>query len=116
MYTSVSVANGNPKVATRAFYIESRVAVGYARDVKDEAPPHFSSLEEWYPIKSTKIDIVAKICRHTLSSDRAPPVSFEDGEPFFPPVPPLKKGETCTVKITIFQEFSSLGPVLRNVS
>lgn len=79
--------------------------------------PHFKSLSEWAEHKSTKMDTLARICKHTLSSDRAPPVEFVDGQAIFPPIPRLQKGEkdTATVKIAIYQEFPSLGKVLRNV-
>jgi TATA-binding protein-associated factor len=62
------------------------------------------------------MDVVAKIIVHTLSSDRAPPVKFVDGVPIFPEVPALLPGEVPRNKVAVYQEFASLGRVLRNVS
>ena len=91
------------------------MAVGYAQETKS-AIPHFNTLDEWNKAKSTKMDVVAQIIRHTLSSDAAPPAHFLNGAPVFPPVPPIKPGEAPANKIVVFQDFPSLGHVLRNVS
>lgn len=91
--------------------------MGYAVEGDRKDIPRFNSLEEWAERKSTKMDVLARICKHTLSSDRAPPVQFANGQAFFPQIPPLKPGErdTKAIKIAIYQEFPSLGRVLHNV-
>lgn len=114
LYNSVSAANGTKKISSKSFYIEYRMAVGYAI-ASGSVIPYFNSLEEWEAAKSTKMDIVAKIIKHTLSSDQALPVTFIDGQPIFTPIPPLAAGEVPSNKVVVFQEFPSLGRVLRNV-
>lgn len=113
--SSVSNANGSKKISSKSFYIEYRLAVGLAQETPGPLP-HFKTLEEWEKAKSTKMDVVARIIQHTLSSDQAPPVKFVDGRPVFPPVPPLLPGEVPSNKVVVYQEFPSLGRVLRNVS
>jgi len=92
------------------------MAVGYAKEDRNASIPHFKNLAEWEAVKSTKIDVTAQIVKHTLSSDRAPPVTFLNGSAIFPEVPPLTKGETPSKKVVIYQDFASLASVLRNVS
>jgi hypothetical protein len=93
------------------------MSVGFARLRLDEKIPVFNSLEEWEPVKSTKMDICAKMCSHLLSSDDAPDMDFCNGTVTFPPLPTPNTGERVTqeTKILIYQEFPSLGPLLRNV-
>ncbi|PPQ82663.1 hypothetical protein CVT26_001000 [Gymnopilus dilepis] len=90
------------------------MAVGYAQESKGPIP-RFSSLEEWEQAKSTKMDVVAQIIRHMLSSDQAPPVTFVDGVPIFPSIPISSDEEARFNKVAVFQDFPSLGSVLRNV-
>jgi len=97
------------------------MAVSFAREEKDKDKDknkveRFKSLTEWNLVKSTKMDITAQIVKHTLSSDRAPPVEFVDGQAIFPDVPPLSPGEIPTKKIVIYQHFACWASVLRNVS
>jgi hypothetical protein len=101
-----------------SFYIEHRMCVGFARLKLEDPIPEFKTLEEWEEKKSTKIDICARMCRHLLSHDDAPKMVFGNGTVVFPPVPPSQPGKKVpqTVKILIYQEFPSLGPLLRNVS
>jgi hypothetical protein len=104
------------------------MSVGYARDeTEDESKededknkpciPVFKTLQQWEPVKSTKMDTCAKICRHMLTRDDVPAVIFKEGQAIFPqiptPIPGRVKKET---KILIYQEFTSLGPLLRNVT
>ena len=95
-----------------------RLGAGYARLDTHDPLPKFNTLEEWLPKKSTKMDACARICQHLLSRDDAPDPILENGQIIFPPPPPLQPGETPkqSVKILIYQEFPSLGPLLRNVS
>jgi TATA-binding protein-associated factor len=78
--------------------------------------PSFKTLEEWVPVKSTKMDVCAKLCVHYLTHDKVDDVSFADGQPVMPdiivtPEQPLQK----TRRIIIFQEFSSMAQLLQNV-
>lgn len=93
------------------------MCIGFARYNLEDAIPEFKTLEAWEEQKSTKIDICAKMCRHLLSDDNAPKMLFENGSVMFPPIPATQPREKVsqTVKILIYQEFPSLGPLLRNV-
>ncbi|KAF9523073.1 P-loop containing nucleoside triphosphate hydrolase protein, partial [Crepidotus variabilis] len=105
------------RIVSTRFYIEYRMGVGYARkDLKDPIPS-FKTLKGWRKRKSTKIDSCARICKYLTSSDRAGTPRVEEGAIVFPPVPPLAPGlaEKKTNKILIYQEFPSLGPLLRNI-
>ena len=89
----------------------------YPRRSLTEKIPLFKSFEEWQNRKSTKIDACARMCRHLLSRDDAPDMIFQDGQIIFPDVPQSLPGEEVSQdrKILIYQEFPSLGPLLRNV-
>jgi hypothetical protein len=68
------------------------------------------------PVRSTKMDVCARLCAHYLTHDQVDNVSFVDGKPVFPeivvtPGHPLQK----TRRIIIFQEFSSMALLLQNV-
>lgn len=81
--------------------------------------PTFQSLESWEPVKSTKVDTCARICRHLLTRDDAPSITFEDGRAIFPQIPPPPPGDANLLqetKILIYQEFTSLRPLLCNVT
>jgi len=94
------------------------MAVIFAREMTDEKLediPIFKLLSEWELLKSTKIDACAQLCLHFLARDDAPDPIFEDGKLTFPPMP-SSTPFTQTQKILIYQEFPSLGSVLRNVS
>ncbi|TFK58083.1 hypothetical protein BDN72DRAFT_720003, partial [Pluteus cervinus] len=111
---SASTSNSVSRVTTQNFYIELRMGGGYARYNTHDAIPKFKTMDEWVAKKSTKMDACAKICQHILSRDDAPEVITEDGCLVFPPTPPLPPGQQPEqeAKILIYQEFSSLGPVL----
>ena len=85
-------------------------------DLNDKIP-RFKTLEDWERRKSTKVDILVKICLHILSRDNAPMMEFKDGQVFFPEIPPPAPGEIVTrdEKIIIQQIFPSFGPLVRNV-
>ncbi|KAJ3494060.1 hypothetical protein NLJ89_g10889 [Agrocybe chaxingu] len=114
---SVSTATGVGRIVSRSFYIEYRMGVGYARLSLLEPIPRFNNLLHWEEHKSTKFDICARICKHLLTRDDAPPMTFEDGKVSFPPIPSAAPGEIVPqdTKILIYQEFPSLGPLLRQV-
>jgi len=115
---SVSASNGLLHVVSRSFYIDHRMSVGFARLDLDEKIPTFQTLEDWEAKKSTKIDTCARMCQHILTRDDAPAISVNDGAIFFPliPIPALGNTVPRETKILIYQEFPSLGPLLRNVS
>lgn len=120
----MSTANCTAKYATRNFYLDYRISVGYAKDESEDdkdgirvLPPKFLSLQDWEPKKSTKMDTCAKICQHMLARDDVPDVIFKEGQAIFPPIPPTPPGGgKKETKILIYQEFTSLRPLLRNVT
>ena len=103
------------------------MSVGFAADKskdksKDESKakfipefPEFKSLQEWEPLKSTKMDTCARICRHMLTRDDVPPIIFEEGQAKFPQIPPSPHPPKMESKILIYQEFTSLRPLLSKV-
>lgn len=98
------------------FYLEYRLAVGYAKEDAASLWPTFKSLEEWEPLKSTKMDVCAKICAHYLKHDDVGDITFEEGEAVFPDVPDLLETEVRrTRRIIIYAEFPSMAPLLQNV-
>lgn len=106
-------------VARQKFYLEYRMALGFAKaDPDDDSVRIPKSLEEWERVKSTKIDVCARICKHLLTRDDAPDISFEDGVPVFPPIPEVQPGEVISRehRILIYQEFIAHGPLLSAVS
>ncbi|TFK62822.1 hypothetical protein BDN72DRAFT_776663 [Pluteus cervinus] len=114
---SASAGNSTCKVASKNFYIDLRTGVGYARYNTEDPIPKFDTLEQWRERKSTKFDACARMCQHILSRDDAPEMIFQDGDIVFPEAPPLPPGTEPQqkIKILIYQEFTSLGPLLRNV-
>ncbi|TFK60185.1 hypothetical protein BDN72DRAFT_779739 [Pluteus cervinus] len=110
-------AGNSVRKTSRNFYLEMRLGAGYARLDTQDPLPKFKTLEEWHRQKSTKMDACARICQHLLSRDDASDPIIENGKITFPPLPPLQPGEVPkqTHKILVYQEFPSLGPLLRNV-
>jgi len=114
---SISSCNGL-KVLSRTFYLPSRMGATYPRLTLTDSIPQFATLDEWQRNKSTKLDTCARMCLHLLSRDDAPEMIFEDGQVTFPHIPAPRHGEELSkeTKIIIYQEFTSFGPLLRNVS
>jgi len=110
----VSTANGAGRLMTKKFYLEYRMATGYAKDNQDEPIPKFTSMQEWELKKSTKMDVCGQICQHLLSRDDAPEVEFKDGAPVFPQAPEAEN-VTRTNRLLIYQQFPSLCPLLVQV-
>lgn len=106
------------KVVTRGFYYEYRLSVNYARSNPNEGIPVFGTLEEWQPLKSTKLDTAARLCQYFMVGDDLPFPAFSDGSVIFPAIPPIVQGETRKqeTKIVIFMEFPSMLPLFVNVS
>ena len=89
----------------------------FARENPEETIPHFASLEEWEPVKSTKLDTAARLCQYFLQRDGLPIPSFADGRVYFPPLPPINEGNaTQDGKIVVFTEFPSMIGLFINVS
>ncbi|KAF9442094.1 P-loop containing nucleoside triphosphate hydrolase protein [Macrolepiota fuliginosa MF-IS2] len=104
------------RIHTKKFYLEYRLAVGYAKGDAGELWPTFKSLEEWEPLKSTKMDVCAKICAHYLTHDDVGDVVFEEGQPIFPDIPDMREADIQrTRRIIIYAEFPSMAPLLQNV-
>ncbi|KAF8510670.1 hypothetical protein BU17DRAFT_69955 [Hysterangium stoloniferum] len=82
--TSVLSANEMGILQTKKFYYEYRSAVSYAQEDTEAQLPEFQTLGDWEPVKSTKMDVCAKICKHYLSDDNIPDVEFNEGVPIFP--------------------------------
>ena len=78
--------------------------------------PKFKGLDEWEPVKSTKMDACARICQHYLTQDDVEDVTFEDGSPILDSSKPAGGLSSTTRRILIYAEFPSMTPLLRNVS
>ncbi|KAF5347355.1 hypothetical protein D9756_010004 [Leucocoprinus leucothites] len=103
------------RIQTKKFYLEYRLAVGYAKEDPSSLLPSFKSLDEWRPVKSTKMDICAKICAHYLQDDRVNDVTFDEGRPIFPAIPnAYKANPQRSRRIIIYAEFPSMAPLLQN--
>lgn len=90
--------------------------MGYAKEDPAVPWPTFSSLEDWAPAMSTKMDVCAKICGHYLTRDDIEDVRFEDGKPVFPEVLTVPGEEIQrSRRIIIYAEFSSMAPLFQNV-
>ena len=89
----------------------------FARDDLEQAIPFFNSLEEWEPVKSTKLDTAARLCRYFLQRDGLPIPTFADGQVHFPPLTPIDdQTATNDGKIVVFTEFPSMIGLFINVS
>lgn len=67
-------------------------------------------------MKSTKMDVCAKICAHYLERDDTSDVTFVEGEPVFPKAPIIPEVDVKkTRRIIIYAEFPSMAPLLQNV-
>jgi len=115
---SVSASNSSLYVVSRAFYVNHRRCVGYARLKATDPIPTFKTLDSWEEKKSVKFDTCARLTQYVLTSDLAPVVECKDGVVEFPPIPPPPPGVEVpqTTKVLIYQEFPSLMPLMINVS
>lgn len=106
------------KAFSSTFYLRSRLGATYPRLSLTDKIPRFKTMEEWQKAKSTKVDILARMCLHLLSRDDAPAMAFKDGGVVFPPVSAPAPGERISqkMKILVYQEFPSFGPMVRDVS
>lgn len=106
------------KIITRGFYIEYRLSLVFATSNPKAPLPKITSLEQWAKIKSTKLDMAARLAQYFLSRDDLPLPTFANGGITFPAIPPVKKGEKISkdCKIVVFSEFPSMLPVLIQVS
>jgi len=78
--------------------------------------PSFKTLEEWEPLKSTKMDTCARVVAHYLTDDNVEDVTFTDGRPVFPELVRTGKDQIRqTRRIIIYAEFSSMAPLFQNV-
>lgn len=68
-------------------------------------------------MKSTKMDVCARICEHYLKRDDAMDVTFVEGEPVFPKAPDTSEVDDVkrNRRIIIYAEFPSMAPLLQNV-
>lgn len=115
---SVKEAQSVSRIVSSNFYIEVRMGVCWPRRSLAEKIPRFTTREAWLLCKSTKFDICARMCEHLLTHDDVPDMLFQDGTAVFPEIPEPRIGQkiTCDRKIILYQEFPSLGGLLRNVS
>ncbi|KAF9033680.1 hypothetical protein BDP27DRAFT_1374971 [Rhodocollybia butyracea] len=86
---NVISGNNTGKFQTKKFYLEYWLCVAYAKSDPNSPNPNFKSLAEWKNIKSTKMDICAKICAYYLNRDDVPDVTFTDGKLIFPKISKL---------------------------
>jgi TATA-binding protein-associated factor len=92
------------------------LAVAYAKEDASELTPRFTTLDEWEPLKSTKMDACARVCAHYLKHDHVDDVRFEEGELIFPDVLEIPGAKLPRRRrIIIYSEFPSMAPLLQNV-
>ena len=114
---SVSNSNSILGIVSHSFYLEYRQGVCFPRKTRKEPIPKFLTMDDWQKAKSTKFDICAKLVSHILQHDDAPEIEVHDRKVTFPKIPcELPKHPKHNTKILIYQEFPSLGALLRNVS
>jgi hypothetical protein len=93
------------------------LAVAYAKEDADELTPRFNTLDQWEPVKSTKMDACARICVHYLKHDDVDDVNFDEGQLIFPDVRDIPGAKLSRRRqIIIYSEFPSMAPLLQNVS
>ncbi|KIK51761.1 hypothetical protein GYMLUDRAFT_251819 [Collybiopsis luxurians FD-317 M1] len=114
---NVMSGNDTGKFLTRKFYMEYRLSVAYAKSDSNGPDPVFETMDEWKPIKSTKMDTCAQICAYYLYHDDVPDVEFANGKPVFGRVDRFSadRGHTRKRKILIYSEFPSMTSLLRKV-
>ncbi|KXN82140.1 SWI/SNF-related matrix-associated actin-dependent regulator [Leucoagaricus sp. SymC.cos] len=109
-------ASSNNLLYTKKFYLEYRTAVGFAKPDPADPWPTIKSLEDWEPVKSTKMTVCAQLCKYYLTHDDVPDVDFVDGEPVFPDIPQLPSGDVKrTRRLIVYAEFASMQPLLQDV-
>ncbi|KAG5719786.1 DNA repair protein rhp26 [Termitomyces sp. T112] len=103
------------EIKTTNFYNDYRVTIVWAKENPGDPYPTFKTLQDWQAVRTTKLDVAARICAHYTSRDDVHHVSFSDGLPVFPPPPPITAGITKTRRILMFAYFSSMVPLFQNV-
>ncbi|KAG6876903.1 hypothetical protein C0993_012196 [Termitomyces sp. T159_Od127] len=103
------------EIKTKNFYNDYRVTIVWAKENPGDPYPTFKSLAEWQAVKTTKLDVAARICNHYTSRDDVPHVSFHDGHPVFPPPSVGNQSFTRTRRILMFAYFSSMVSLFQNV-
>ncbi|KAL0057974.1 hypothetical protein AAF712_015368 [Marasmius tenuissimus] len=113
---NANAANESGIVATR-FYLDYRLTSCYAKADPDGPNPKFNSLDEWEPVKSTKMDVAARVAAHYLSHDEIDDVSCERGEAIYPAMPfvPASESPPRNRKVLISVAFPSLMPIFLDV-
>ncbi|KAK7034787.1 hypothetical protein VNI00_012195 [Paramarasmius palmivorus] len=115
--TDANSANESGRWVTKNVYFDYRISVGFAKEDPATPNPKFNTLEEFHPMKSTKMDVCAQICSHYLKHDEIEDPTFVNGEPIFPTAPdiPSEQPTPQERKIIIYAEFPSIIPLLKNV-
>jgi hypothetical protein len=72
MFRAAAVVSDPSRIIKKKFYLEYRMAVGYATDSLDEDLLDFCTLEDWEKAKSTNMDLCAQMCRSVLHRVDAP--------------------------------------------
>ncbi|KAF9534095.1 hypothetical protein CPB83DRAFT_757111, partial [Crepidotus variabilis] len=113
---NVSMSNSILKIVSNSFYIEYRMGASWPRMTQTDDIPTFKSLEEWNQKGSIKYTVAAELIRHYLSRDDVEDVIFSNGQAVFPqPTDAASSTPSQNNKILVYQEFTSLGPLFRNV-
>ncbi|KAG6839498.1 hypothetical protein C0991_002138, partial [Blastosporella zonata] len=104
------------EIKTTNFYNDYRVSIVWEKENPGDPYPTFKDLAEWQPVKTTKLDVAARVCQHYVSRDDVEDVQFVDGLPVFP-VRSAVPGETisCSRRIIMFAHFSSMAAFIKNI-
>ncbi|KAK1233548.1 hypothetical protein PQX77_003294 [Marasmius sp. AFHP31] len=110
---NAAIENGIP--ATR-FYHDYRMGVLYAKANPNAPNPRFKTLEEWEPVKSTKIDTCVRIIQHYLSHDNIDD-PFMTSDIRYPDPPRVETGQNPPQKrkILVYAGFPSRWSILRDI-
>ncbi|KAJ2911463.1 hypothetical protein MD484_g8951, partial [Candolleomyces efflorescens] len=101
-------------IATESFWSNERMSVTFPREDMTAPIPRVRSLRQWEGMKTTKIDVAARLTYYLLSSDSAPRPVIKDGQLALHRIDPAKAGPR-TRKVLIYQEWAFFLQLLLDV-
>lgn len=102
-------------VATESFWSNERMSVTFPREDTSAPIPRVKSRRMWETMKTTKIDVAARLAFYLLCSDTAPRPRLRKGNLLLPELDPNQPASR-TRKILIYQEWAIFLQLLLDVS